>query len=157
MMNEGRTSLEVENGFRQFDRGAEIIKYYLEPERPFALRIPVIVELQKEAVRDIQSDAGELRRGEVHISGSIHSPPAAHLVSIHLGDFCDYINKNWHECSAFHLSAYEMWRLNWIHPFTDGNGQCLMFSSAFALVIYCRAPLLYRNRSRVTKLTTFMR
>jgi len=23
----------------------------------------------------------------------------------------------------FHLSAYAMWRLNWIHPFVDGNGR----------------------------------
>jgi Fic family protein len=25
--------------------------------------------------------------------------------------------------SAVHLSAYTMWRLNWIHPFSDGNGR----------------------------------
>src|SRR5262249_55323278 len=24
---------------------------------------------------------------------------------------------------AFHLGAYVMWRLNWIHPFADGNGR----------------------------------
>jgi len=36
---------------------------------------------------------------------------------------CDYVNDNWHERTAFHLSAYVMWRLNWIHPFSDGNGR----------------------------------
>jgi Fic family protein len=40
-----------------------------------------------------------------------------------LTEFCDYINDNWHEQTAFKLSAYAMWRLNWIHPFTDGNGR----------------------------------
>ncbi|MDE3175721.1 MAG: Fic family protein, partial [Pseudomonadota bacterium] len=41
----------------------------------------------------------------------------------YLTEFCEYINNNWHERTAFYLSAYAMWRLNWIHPFTDGNGR----------------------------------
>lgn len=36
---------------------------------------------------------------------------------------CDYINNNWHEKSPFHLAAYVMWRINWIHPFAEGNGR----------------------------------
>ncbi|WP_271571569.1 Fic family protein [Bradyrhizobium sp. CCBAU 11386] len=35
---------------------------------------------------------------------------------------CDYINDNW-SMSAVHLAAYVLWRLNWIHPFADGNGR----------------------------------
>lgn len=38
-------------------------------------------------------------------------------------EFCEFINENWHERTAFFLSAYAMWRLNWIHPFSDGNGR----------------------------------
>ena len=45
------------------------------------------------------------------------------MVEALLTEFCDYINDNWHEKTAFYLSAYSMWRLNWIHPFTDGNGR----------------------------------
>jgi Fic family protein len=45
------------------------------------------------------------------------------LVQAHLTEFCEYINDNWHEKTAFYLSAYAMWRLNWIHPFSDGNGR----------------------------------
>ena len=48
---------------------------------------------------------------------------AEELVTTYLTEFCDYINDNWHERTAFYLSAYAMWRLNWIHPFTDGNGR----------------------------------
>jgi len=36
---------------------------------------------------------------------------------------CEYVNENWEEKTALHLSAYVMWRLNWIHPFSDGNGR----------------------------------
>jgi Fic family protein len=36
---------------------------------------------------------------------------------------CDYVNERWDTASAIHLAAYVMWRLNWIHPFADGNGR----------------------------------
>jgi Fic family protein len=36
---------------------------------------------------------------------------------------CDYINEHWQENRATHLAAYVMWRMNWIHAFTDGNGR----------------------------------
>lgn len=42
-----------------------------------------------------------------------------HLVE----ELCDYVNNNWEQASAIHLASYVMWRLNWIHPFTDGNGR----------------------------------
>jgi Fic family protein len=35
---------------------------------------------------------------------------------------CDYVNQNWGR-SALHLAAYVLWRINWIHPFADGNGR----------------------------------
>lgn len=38
------------------------------------------------------------------------------------------------EDSALHLCAYVMWRLNWIHPFTDGNGRT---SRALAYYVLC--------------------
>ena len=38
-------------------------------------------------------------------------------------ELCDYVNENWENSSAIHLTSYIMWRLNWIHPFTDGNGR----------------------------------
>jgi Fic family protein len=30
---------------------------------------------------------------------------------------------NWDTSTSLHLAAYVMWRLNWIHPFADGNGR----------------------------------
>lgn len=117
------TKLEIRNGFRQYDLIVDVIRYYLEPERPFALRVPLILDLQREAVAGIEVEAGLIRKSAVGISKSRHAPPSPHLVQAHLTEFCDYINDNWHEKTAFHLSAYAMWRLNWIHPFTDGNGR----------------------------------
>ena len=46
---------------------------------------------------------------------------------------CDYVNNNLHEQTAFHLAAYVMWRLNWIHPFADGNGRTSRTASYIVL------------------------
>jgi Fic family protein len=117
------TPLEIENGFRQFDLSLEIVSYFLHPDRPFSLRMSHILDLHREAVSGVQEDAGELRSGKVGIHDSKHSPPEPFLVNTLMTEFCDYINDNWHEKTAFYLSAYAMWRLNWIHPFFDGNGR----------------------------------
>ena len=48
---------------------------------------------------------------------------------------CEYVNTNLHERSPFHLSAYVMWRHNWIHPFTDGNGRTSRMLSYIVLSV----------------------
>jgi len=35
---------------------------------------------------------------------------------------CNYANARGSE-DPIHVAAYLMWRLNWIHPFEDGNGR----------------------------------
>jgi Fic family protein len=115
--------LEVENGLRQYDLAIDVIKTFLEPDRPFALRSSLIQQLQSVAVQGIESYPGEWRMGPAKITKSKHIPPEAHLVGFLVQEMCDYVNDNWHEKTAFHLSSYVMWRLNWIHPFSDGNGR----------------------------------
>jgi len=56
------------------------------------------------------------------------------MVAEHVEEMCDYVNDNWTNSSAVHLSAFVMWRLNWIHPFTDGNGRT---SRATSYVVLC--------------------
>ncbi len=58
----------------------------------------------------------------IEITGSIHEPPEHEDVPELVDEMCDYVNDNW-EKDAIHLASYVMWRLNWIHPFEDGNGR----------------------------------
>ena len=115
--------LEIQNGLRQYDEGLELIRYYLEPERPFALRPHIIQHLQSIAVDGIEPNAGQFRDREVRIGKSKHQPPGQHLVPNLVTEMCEYVNENLHERTAFHLAAYVMWRHNWIHPFAGGNGR----------------------------------
>lgn len=115
--------LEVQNGLRQYDLGIEIIRSFTEGRRPFFMTPGIIQELQHVAVEGIQPNPGQWRSSQVEISESAHLPPGAFLVPALIQEMCDYINNNWHEKPPFHLAAYVMWRHNWIHPFSDGNGR----------------------------------
>jgi Fic family protein len=61
-------------------------------------------------------------------------PPDAFRVPELIEELCDYINERWTEKSPLHLASYVMWKLNWIHPFTDGNGRT---SRAASYLILC--------------------
>lgn len=113
---------EALNGLKQFDTAIEIIETHRDGERPFKLRVSTILTLNRIAIDGINMFAGAPRPGDVEIGGSEHHPPKAHLVPELLEEMCDYVNENW-QMPAVHLAAYVMWKLNWIHPFVDGNGR----------------------------------
>jgi hypothetical protein len=70
----------------------------------------------------------------IDIAGSGHQPAGAHRVPELVEDLCEYVNGNWRERSPIHLASYVMWKLNWIHPFTDGNGRT---SRAASYLVLC--------------------
>jgi Fic family protein len=113
---------EALNGLRQYDYGIEIVQQAIE-RKTFKLRPSVVLGVQREALRGISAYAGNFRPAGVAIEGSKHAPPAAHLVPELVEELCDYVNERWATATPVHLAAYVMWRLNWIHPFSDGNGR----------------------------------
>ena len=131
---EQKARQEAQNGLRQFDEVVEMIDYWLHPERPFKLRVSAILTLHRRALERISSFAGVFRPGGIEIKGSKHNPPGAHLVPENLEQMCDYINESWTKTSPLHLAAYTLWRMNWIHPFVDGNGRT---SRAVSYLVLC--------------------
>ena len=118
---ETRARLEAENGLRQFDRLVEMIDAGLE--KKFRLRPSQLMELNRIAVDGLVPHPGTWRHGGITISGTDHQPPPAAAVAELVDEMCDYVNDNWEDRNALHLASYVMWRLNWIHPFEDGNGR----------------------------------
>lgn len=115
---------EAENGLRQFNLAVEIIRQHVkDAERRFRLRSSMILRLHAAALEGLHSLAGTYRNTPVQIGGSKHQPPEAAMVAEEIEHLCDYVNENWDNASAEHLSAYVLWKLNWIHPFADGNGR----------------------------------
>lgn len=112
----------------------DLIEDVTRGQRPFRLRPSIILDLHRIALDGLSPYAGNFRPGGVSIGKSKHTPPAAHLVPGLIEEMCDHVLDRFAEDSALHLCAYTMWRLNWIHPFTDGNGRT---SRALAYYVLC--------------------
>lgn len=141
-----RAILEAKNAIKQFDLALSMIEHWNSGEAKFRLEPSHVLQLHKTALDGIDLFAGTFRNGPVKIGASKHVPPDAFLVSKLVGEMCDYVNKNSKRRPPLHLCAYVMWRLNWIHPFTDGNGRT---TRAIAYVVLC-ATLGYRLPGLVT-------
>jgi Fic family protein len=114
---------EASNGLKQFNLAYEIIRSHVkDAERPFKLRAGPIMQLHRAALDGLHILAGTYRNTPVTIHGSAHQPPEAAFVADEVTMMCEYVNDNWNK-SAIHLAAYVLWKMNWIHPFADGNGR----------------------------------
>jgi len=131
---EEKARQEARNGLRQFDEVIEQIEYWLQSGRTFKLRPSAILSLHRKALEGISAFAGLYRPAGIAIRGSVHKPPGAHLVAELVEQFCDYVNENWNK-SPIHLAAYTLWRINWIHPFVDGNGRTARAASYLVLCV----------------------
>jgi Fic family protein len=129
-----RAEAEAANGLRQFDAGKGAAQEAID-RQAFKLRPSLILGLHREALAGISLFAGNYRPSSVKISKSSHEPPPAHLVPELVEDLCEYINENWKTATPLHLAAYVMWRLNWIHPFADGNGRTSRIVSYVVLMV----------------------
>jgi Fic family protein len=74
------------------------------------------------AVANISQFGG--RYGEEPIYVGNHCPPHFEKVPNEMDRFFSVVHENW---TIFDhptlLAAYALWRLNWIHPFVEGNGR----------------------------------
>ena len=122
------------NVVEQYRAVAAMVESFLEPERPFKLRPSHLLHLHRAALDGISAYAGNWRPAGIEIGKSKHTPPDAFRVPEQIEELCDYVNEKWDKKSPIHLAAFVMWKLNWIHPFTDGNGRT---SRAVSYLVLC--------------------
>jgi Fic family protein len=92
--------------------------------------------LNRVAILGLSPYPGGYRPDEMKIGLSRHNPPPPEMVPILVEDMCDYVNDNLGK-PPIHLAAYLLWRINWIHPFDDGNGRTARAASYAVLSILC--------------------
>lgn len=127
---------EVANGLRQFDAvKAEIAKALAKGDR-YRLRPSTILRLHREAVEGIEATAGQWRNVPVDIAGSTHRPPAPEDVPELMEELCDRVNDDLRDAPPIDLAAWVLWRICWIHPFSDGNGRT---ARAISYLVLCAA------------------
>ncbi|MDH5529741.1 MAG: Fic family protein, partial [Paracoccaceae bacterium] len=113
---------EASNALDQFDWAMEEVERWIAAGKP-NLRVSTLLKLHRLAMDGIDQYAGNFRPAGVAIKGSKHFPVSRDDVPRYVEEMLEYVSDNWSEETAIHLSSYVMWRLNWIHPFADGNGR----------------------------------
>jgi len=78
--------------------------------------------LNAAAVANIAQFGGRFRNQPIYVGN--HIPPHFRDVPELMDEFLSVVHENWtvntHQTV---LPAYALWRLNWIHPFIEGNGR----------------------------------
>jgi Fic family protein len=78
--------------------------------------------LNHTAVANISQFGGRYREEPIYVGN--HQPPHFKDVPNEMDRFFSIIHENWTIVEhPTHLAAYALWRLNWIHPFIEGNGR----------------------------------
>ena len=49
--------------------------------------------------------------------------------------FISFIHENWYNGTPTQLAAYGLWRLNWVHPFIEGNGRTARATCYYLLCV----------------------
>lgn len=121
--------VEADNGLRQFERLAELVADTLAGSA-LTYSAELICELNLLAVRGLVESAGSFRDGPVTIGPAAkHVPPDYQCVPRLVEELVAILNDPssiWPAMAAddaLELAAYALWRVNWIHPFADGNGR----------------------------------
>jgi Fic family protein len=78
--------------------------------------------LNSAAVANIAQFGGRFRRQPIYVGR--HIPPHFDHVSELMDEFISVVHENWTIMThPTLLPAYALWRLNWVHPFIEGNGR----------------------------------
>ena len=124
--------LALSNHVRQLDFLQSVVLAALESGRPF-LSQTVIKALNYHAMACLHPFAGEYRPCNVQVGD--YTPPDHYRVAALMDDFINLVNRRWESETAIGLSAEVLWRLNWIHPFINGNGRTARAACYFVLCV----------------------
>ena len=97
-----------------------------------------LCELHRTGTLFLLSAPGQFREKEVLIEAEggviVHKPPPQTSVDAHIEKFFNTLSEMWHSSDALDVAAYALWRINWIHPFINGNGRT---ARAYAYACLC--------------------
>lgn len=112
--------VQEKNLIRQYDLLTNCIELGLE-QGPTALDKYTLWALNHIAVANVSQFGGRFREEPIYVGN--HLPPHFREVPDLMDRFISFIHENWYVLTPTQLGAYGLWRLNWIHPFIEGNGR----------------------------------
>jgi Fic family protein len=115
------THIQEQNPLRQYDLLTNCIEIGLAKGID-AFDKYTLWTLNAAAVANIAQFGGRFREQPIYVAK--HIPPHFKDVPNHIDQFISVIHENWDLSDhPTELPAYALWRLNWIHPFIEGNGR----------------------------------
>lgn len=112
--------VQEQNLIRQYDLMTNCIEIGLR-QGPTAIDKYMLWAFNHVAVANISAFGGRFREEPIYVGN--HRPPHFKEVPDWMDRFISNIHENWYIWSPTELAAYGLWRLNWIHPFVEGNGR----------------------------------
>lgn len=114
--------VQEQNLLRQYDLLANCIEIGLQKGIE-AFDKYTLWALNHVAVANIAQFGGRYRQGPIYVAN--HIPPHFDRVSDEMDQFFSIVHENWANfpTKPMLLPAFALWRLNWIHPFVEGNGR----------------------------------
>ena len=131
--------VQEQNLLRQYDLLSNCIEIGLEKGIE-AFDKYTLWGLNYAAVANISQFGGRYREEPIYVGN--HCPPHFKDVPNEMDRFFSVVHENWTIMDhPTMLPAYALWRLNWIHPFADGNGRTSRIVSYVVLSIRAGAIL----------------
>lgn len=127
-------ALAIANLNRQYDFLRSLFEASTTLHRPM-LSLEVILALNFHAISCLHANAGQLRPCDVTVGQGAYTPPQHFRVPSLMSMFVDEVNRHWGEGDPIFLAAYVLWKLNWIHPFINGNGRTARVICYFVLCL----------------------
>lgn len=124
--------VQEKNLIRQYDLLTNCIEIGLQKDHT-AFDKYMLWTLNHVAVAQISQFGGRFRDEPIYVGD--HVPPHYSKVPDLMDRFISFIHENWFLLSATELSAYALWRMNWIHPFIEGNGRTARAASYYLLCV----------------------
>lgn len=124
--------VQISNNRRQYDFLRAAVSASVQVGKPF-LSTHIIKALNFHAITCLHTNSGEFRPCEVTVGN--HVPPKFYYVQAFMDDFVNTVNRAWEQTDPLALAAFVLWRLNYIHPFINGNGRTARAACYFVLCL----------------------
>ncbi|MCY4304068.1 MAG: Fic family protein [Aestuariivita sp.] len=126
-------NLAASNELRHYEFLRSIVEAALALDKQF-LSQTVLKALNFHAIACLHSNAGMYRPCRVTVGNKNDFPEPWQIPDL-MDDFVNSVNRRWTDSDALYLAAFVLWRLNWIHPFINGNGRIARAACLFVLCL----------------------
>jgi|SRR5215208_531794 len=124
--------IQEKNLLRQYDLLANCIEIGLL-QGPRAFDKYMLWDLNHVAVANISQFGGRFREEPIYVGQ--HIPPHFRDVPHLMDQFIATVHENWFNWTYTEVAAYALLRMNWIHPFIEGNGRTARAACYYLLCV----------------------